>query len=87
MIEEQKRNAYTFAKDQREQAQKDEAERIRKEKEAAADKICKAQESASGAAGALEDLRNQRIFVRFIELMYTFISKFIKLQTLNISNV
>ncbi|KAG0617605.1 hypothetical protein M758_4G001800 [Ceratodon purpureus] len=62
MIEEEKRNAYTFAKDQREQAYKDEQERVRKEKEAAADKIRAAQESASGAQGALEDLRNQRIF-------------------------
>lgn len=68
IIEEEKRNAYTFAKDQREQAYKDEQERIRKEKEAAADLIRKAQESASGAADALEDLRNQRIFVRFSKI-------------------
>jgi len=65
MIEEEKRNAYKFEKDRREQAHRDEQERIRKEKEAAADQIRKAQESASGAADALEDLRNQRIFVRF----------------------
>lgn len=67
MVEEEKRKAYTFAKDRREQALKDEQERIQKEKEAAADKIRAAQESATGAAGALDELRNQRIFVRFIK--------------------
>jgi hypothetical protein len=82
MIEEEKRNAYTFAKDEREQAYKDEQERIRKEKEAAADKIRLAQESASGVHDALEDLRNQRIYVRPIKI-YLYIHLYV-LQLLNI---
>lgn len=62
IIEEEKRNAYIFAKDQREQAYKEEQERIQKQKEIEASRIRVAQERASGASAALEDLRNQRIF-------------------------
>jgi len=82
MIEEEKRNAYKFAKDQREQAYKDEQERIRKEKEATADAIRKAQESASGAADVLEDLRNQRIFVRTNNIILKILNLFYNLQFL-----
>lgn len=75
IIEEEKRNAYIFAKDQREQAYKEEQERIQKQKEIEASRIRVVQERASGASAALEDLRNQRIFVKsiIILLLYSLI--------------